>query len=212
MSDSLRERFDGYIGDLFTAEDEVLRQIKANTEQNDLPVINIQPFEGYLLGWLTRLVNARVVVEIGTLAGYSGTWIARSLPEEGRLLTVEKSSKHAEVARNNFELAGLSEKVEVLQGDAVQVLDKLTPRGPFDLVFIDADKQRYPDYLAWAAVNLRPGGLVTAHNAFRHGGVLEPDNDSDHTMRQFNEALAHDSRLDGFILPLGDGMAVGRKK
>lgn len=212
MADNLRERFDQYIGELFAPEDEILRSIKTEIERNGLPTISVQPYDGYLLAWLVRLAGVRKVVELGTLGGYSGTWIARALPDDGKLITLEKSSKHAAVARANFEKAGLSEKVEVREGDARDRLAELVDEGPFDMVFIDADKDSYVDYLEWAAGNLRSGGLVTAHNTYRGGNVLSPESDGDQMIVAFNQKLASDDRLDGFIIPIGDGMAVGVKK
>lgn len=157
-------------------------------------------------------MRARRVVEIGTLAGYSGTWMARALPDDGKLYTVEKSAKHADVARRSFEHAGLEDKVEVHQGEALAILDNLSSKGPFDLVFIDADKTGYPDYLRWAVANLRSGGVVAAHNAYRSGRIFEPETDDDRGMAAFNEALAAHPELDGIIIPMGDGMAVGVKQ
>jgi caffeoyl-CoA O-methyltransferase len=128
------------------------------------------------------------------------------------LWTLEVSSKHAAVARANFERAGLSHKVELLEGPALDSLKKIEPQGPFDFVFIDADKPGYPHYLEWAVVNLRPGGMVTAHNAFRGGRVIAPASDEDRGMIDFNRLLATDDRLFSTILAIGDGMAAGIKK
>jgi predicted O-methyltransferase YrrM len=138
--------------------------------------------------------------------------MARALPPGGRLYTLEKSSKHASVARAGFERAGVADRVELLEGDAQNSLAKLTPRGPFDMVFIDADKGRYPVYLAWAIDNLRPGGLVVAHNAFRSGLILSPDSDEDRLIDTFNRSLAAEPHLEAMILAIGDGFAVGMKK
>ena len=212
MSDEKRKQFDEYIGAVFTKEDDVLQWIQAEAQRQEMPQISIHPYEGYLLGWLIRLVGAKSIVEIGTLAGYSGVWMARALPEDGQLYTVEASSKHAAVARSSFEKAGLSDRVQVLQGDARQTLKKLIPRGPFDFVFIDANKESYPDYLAWAVDNLRSGGLVTAHNVYRHGAVLAPQSDDDCIVDGFNHTLASHPALDSMIIPLGDGVAVGVRK
>ena len=212
MSDNLREQFDAYISDLFAREDDALRWIQAETVRNALPAISVRAVEGHLLGWLTRLVGARIAVEIGVLGGYSGTWIARSLPEDGRLYAVEKVEKHAAVARAAFDYAGVGDRVELLQGDAMDVLKGLGEKGPFDLVFIDADKESYPVYLDWAADNVRSGGLVVAHNAYQQGAVLEPQSESNRAMDSFNRAMASDPRLDGMILPLYDGMAVARRR
>jgi caffeoyl-CoA O-methyltransferase len=212
MSNDLREHFEDYIGDLFAEEDDTLRWIQSEARRQDLPAISIQPQDGYLLQWLAKITGARKAVEIGTLAGYSGVWIGRGLPDDGKLYTIERSGKHAEVARASFDRAGLNGKVELFQGEALDILRKLSSRGPFDMVFIDADKASYPDYLAWAVENLRPGGVLAAHNAYRGGGVLQPENEEDRIMHQFNEILASHPRLNGFIIPLGDGMAVAFKQ
>lgn len=209
---NLNEQLDQYVTDLFAREDEVLARIRAETARQQMPAINLKPFEGRLLQFLIYALAARKVVEIGTLAGYSGVWIARALPPGGKLYTLEKSSKHAEVARASFERAGLADRVELLEGAAQDWLPKLAAKGPFDLVFIDADKGGYPGYLAWAIDNLRLGGMVAAHNAFRNGKVLAPQSDDDQMIQAFNRALADDTRLESMILAIGDGMAVGIKK
>jgi caffeoyl-CoA O-methyltransferase len=153
-----------------------------------------------------------MVVEIGTLAGYSAIWMARALPPDGKLYTIEKSSKHAQIAQASFQRAGLDKKIELREGAASDWLPKLVGQGPFDFVFIDADKEGYPDYLNWAVENLRLGGIVTAHNAFRHGAVLAPKTNEDRGMDDFNKLIASDPRLESVILAVGDGMAAGIKK
>jgi caffeoyl-CoA O-methyltransferase len=209
---NLHERLDQYVTDLYAREDDVLEWIKAETERHEMPTINLRPFEGRLLQMLIYALGARKVVEIGTLAGYSGVWIARALPPDGRLYTLEKSSKHARVAFASFERAGVEDRVELLEGAGQDLLPKLSAQGPFDLVFIDAEKSGYLDYLAWTVDNLRPGGMVTAHNALRHGQVLAPESDDDRLIHEFNQSLAADPRLESTILAIGDGMAVGIKK
>jgi caffeoyl-CoA O-methyltransferase len=211
MNDFARARLDEYVDELYVEEDDVLKNIQAEAESQQMPAISVRPFEGRLLQFLVYSTGAKKVVEIGALAGYSGTWIARALPADGKLYTLEKSSKHAAVARSSFARAGLS-NVELLEGDAPDSLKKLTAKGPFDLVFIDADKPGYPAYLAWSVENLRLGGMVAAHNAFRSGRVLAPESEDDRAMDAFNRALAAESRLESFILAIGDGMAVGVKK
>jgi caffeoyl-CoA O-methyltransferase len=201
-----------YAANLSAHEDDVLRWIEAETERNEMPTINVQPFDGRLLQFLMRAVGARKVVEIGTLAGYSAVWLARALPTDGKLFTLEKSGKHAQVARASFERAGLDGKVELLEGPALDSLKRLQSQAPFDFVFIDANKDGYPAYLDWAVENLRPGGMVAAHNAFRSGSVLAPESDEDRLMAEFNRALIANARLDSLILPVGDGMAVGIRK
>ncbi|MBI4768969.1 MAG: O-methyltransferase [Chloroflexi bacterium] len=177
--------------------------------QKGLPEISVRPEEGRFLQLLVRAVGARRAVEIGTLGGYSGTWIARGLAEGGQLLTIEKDSRHAEVARQCFALAGVAGRVEIKVGDAHDLLPGL--RGPFDFVFVDAEKSGYPAYLEWAAGALRPGGMLAAHRAFRGGRLLDPnDRDPDNeTLRAFNLRLARDPRWLATIYPGGDGMAVG---
>jgi caffeoyl-CoA O-methyltransferase len=212
LNDFTRAQLDTYVNDLFAPEDDVLQWIQAEAARQQMPAISVRPFEGRLLQFLIYASQARRVVEIGTLAGYSGTWMARALPTDGRLYTLEKSSKHAAVARASFARAGLSDRVELLEGDAQGHLRQLTARGPFDLVFIDADKGGYPGYLDWAVDNLRPGGMVVAHNAFRSGKILAPEDADDRAMGAFNAALAGHPRLEGMILAIGDGLAVGVKK
>ena len=212
MDSNLLERLDDYVNELFAPEDDALRWIQAEAERQSLPSISIQPFEGRLLQILLRSVGARKVVEIGALAGYSGVWMARALPSGGKLITLEKSSKHAAVARANFERAGVSDRVELREGDGMTLLGKLSAEGPFDFVFIDADKPSYPQYLTWTVDNLRAGGMVAAHNALRDGRVIAPESDDDRMMDAFNRALAAETRLDSFIIGVGDGMAVGIKK
>ena len=209
--DDKQQALGNYVSELFATEDDTLATIQAETRRNDMPQISLAPQEGRLLQFLVKAVQAKKVVEIGTLAGYSGTWLARALPDDGKLFTLEVSSKHAAVARANFAHAGLSQKVELLEGPALQSLNKLTSTGPFDLVFIDADKGSYPQYLDWAVENLRVGGIVTAHNAFRGGSVISPRSDDDNAMHNFNQSLATNNRLFSTIFAIGDGMAAGVK-
>lgn len=206
-----REQFEDYIAQLFAPEDDALRQANEEAHRNGMPAISVNPQDGALLQWLMRSINARTVVEIGTLAGYSGIWMARALPPGGKLYTIEKSSNHASVAQASFERAGVADMVEIVLGAGSDVLRKLGEKGPFDMVFIDADKGGYPAYLSWAVDNLRVGGIVAAHNAYRHGRLFAPESDDDRIMKTFLESLAAHPRLHGMIIPLGDGMAVGLK-
>ena len=189
MSDSLSQRYSRYVYELFVREDETLRRVREQTAARGLPQINLEPNEAKLLQMLVRLCGAKRVVEVGALAGYSGICIARALPADGRLFTIEVSSLHARVAREHFELAGLADKATVRQGAGVDVLPKLTREGPFDLMFIDADKGNYHNYLEWAAENLRLGGAVIADNAFWQGHIFDPQTDDDHAMVEFNRRL-----------------------
>lgn len=212
MALSTEELLNTYVNHLFAREDDALRRIQQGTRNQDMPTISVQPFDGKLLQMLVWALNARKVVEIGTLAGYSGTWLARALPADGRLYTLEKSSKHAAVARQHFADAGVSDRVELLEGDAQTSLDKLSAQGPFDFVFIDADKPGYPGYLEWTAANLRPGGMFAAHNAFSHGRVLAPDTDNSRAIAAFNQLVADHPQFESTIIGMGDGMTIGIKK
>ncbi len=209
------DQLSAYIGDLFASEDEALQQIRAAIPQRGLPKINIQPEEGRFLQLLVRAASAINVVEIGTLGGYSGVWIARGLAPGGRLLTLELEPRHAEVAREHFALAGVSDHVEVLVGDAHALLPTLAAEGPFDLVFIDAEKTGYLAYLEWAQEHTRIGGVIVAHNAFRAGDIVGPsDEEADEgtrVMRALNQRIAQDARLLSTIYPGGDGMVIAVK-
>ena len=202
---------EAYVNDLFAREDEVLAWIQAETRRHDMPQISLSPQEGRMLQWLAQLAGARKIVEIGTLAGYSGTWLARALPPDGVLHTLEVSSLHARVARASFARAGLEDRVQLHEGPALQSLQKLSAQGPFDLVFIDADKEGYPDYLAWSLDHLRVGGVIATHNAFRGGRVLAQGSEGDEGMHRFNRSLATEARLSSTIIAIGDGIAVGIK-
>ena len=211
MSDNLAQRLNQYVTDLFVREDEILRYVRAETEAQGLPLISLEPNEGKLLQLLVALLGAERAVEVGTLAGYSAICIARALPAQGKLSTIEYSSKHAAVARANIQYAGLADKVTVMQGAGMQVLPKLEAAGPYDLMFIDADKVNYPNYLAWAADNLRVGGAVVADNAFWGGGIFAPDTADGRGVVQFNQTLADHPQFTSTIIEVGDGMALGVK-
>ena len=212
MDEKTLDALNQYVTDLFASEDEALQWIQAETRRNEMPQISLSPQEGRLLQFLLQAVGARKVVEIGTLAGYSGTWLARGLPDDGVLYTMEFSPKHAEVARASFERAGVADKVQLFQGAALDNLKKIEGKGPFDFIFIDADKPTYPQYLTWAVDNLRPGGMVTAHNAFGGGRVADADSDFAREIHTFNQMLADEPRLFSTILSIGDGMAAGIKR
>ncbi len=207
---------DAYVEGLFAPPDEVLEAALRESRLAGLPEINVSPNEGRLLQLFTELVGARRILEIGTLGGYSAIHFARALPEEGTLISLEIDERHAEVARANVERAGLSGKVEVRVGDARKLLAALVENGegPFDLVFIDADKEGYPEYLEWTMRLSRPGSLILADNTVRGGSVLDPQDGSARATREFNERVAGDSRLSGIVLPLIreriDGITIAR--
>ena len=211
MSQNLSQRYSEYVNELFTREDATLRYVRQQTVAHGIPLISLEPNEAKLLQMLVRLCGAERVVEVGTLAGYSGICIARALPAHGKLITIEVSSVHAEVARTHIEYAGLADKVTVMQGAGIEVLPKLAGDAPYDLMFIDADKGNYHNYLAWAAENLRVGGAVVADNAFWQGYIFNPQTEDDHAMVEFNRTLAAHPQFDSTIIEVGDGIALGVK-
>ncbi len=211
MNETIKQRLHEYVDAKFVREDEVLAFVRQQTAEHGLPQINLQPHEGLMVQLFVRMCAARKVVEVGTLAGYSAIWIARALPGDGRLITIDKSSEHCRLARAHIERAGLADKVSVLQGDGRQILRKLAVEAPFDLMFIDADKVSYPHYLQWAEENLRRGGLVMAHNAFWSGQVLSPESEDDFGLVAFNQALADHPSFESTIIEVGDGIALGVK-
>ena len=207
---------DAYVEGLFVPPDEALEAALRDSRDAELPEINVSPNEGRLLQLFAELVGARRILEIGTLGGYSAIHFARALPEDGSLLSLEINERHAEVARANVERAGLTDRVEVRVGDARELLAALTENGegPFDLVFIDADKESYPEYLDWSLRLSRPGSLILADNTIRGGSVLDPQDASARATREFNERVAADPALLGIVLPLIreriDGITIAR--
>ena len=205
------ERLQRYVAELFAVEDPVLARVRARHAERELPPIHISPDEGKLLHVLVRLVAARRVLEIGSLAGYSGIWLARALPADGILTTLEIDAHHAGLARQAYEEAGVANRVRLLEGDARKILPTLEPG--FDVVFIDADKEPLPQYFEWSVQLLRSGGLLLCDNAFLHGTVVEADNDAPATegVRAFNRLAASDPRVVSAIVPLRDGIVVAVK-
>ena len=210
MDSVKRKELARYVAELFAPEDEILIGLRREIGESDLPDIYIDPEEGRLLQLLLRAVGARNVVELGTLGGYSAIWMARALPTGGRLVTVEKEPARAELARRYIARAGVDDRAEVREGDALDLLDELAAEGPFDAVFIDADKESYPRYLEWCVANVREGGLVIADNAFKGGRVLESDPEDPGVLgiQEFNRRLAGDDRLTSIVVPTRDGIAI----
>jgi len=195
---------DGYLSDLLVAPDESLEAALRASAAGGLPAIQVAANQGKLLHLLARLKEARTILEVGTLGGYSTIWLARALPPDGRLVTLELDPRHAQVARANLEHAGLAELVEIRVGPASESLAHLVAEGggPFDLVFIDADKEGYPDYLGWALRLTRPGSLIVADNVVRGGAVMDAA-DSDprvRAVRRFLEMVAAEPRLAATVI------------
>jgi caffeoyl-CoA O-methyltransferase len=206
-----------YIGERFGPEDAPLAAVARSLADAGMPAISVTAAEGKLLHLLARLRGARTILEVGTLGAYSTIWMARALPADGRVITIEADPRYAGVARRNLERAGVADRVTVRVGRGLDVLPELEREraGPFDMVFIDADKPPYLEYFEWALRLARPGTLIVADNVIRDGGVLDPANADPMVagVRRFVEALAADSRVTAVVLQTvgakgHDGMAL----
>lgn len=193
------EAVDDYIAGLFVGEDPALDGALAASREAGLPPINVAPNQGKLLHLLVRALGARTVLEVGTLAGYSTIWLARALPEDGHVVTLELEPRHAEVARGNLERAGLDGMVSVRVGRALDTMAELAKEGagPFDFVFIDADKQSNADYFEWALRLTRPGSVIVVDNVVRDGAVVDEDNvdPAIEGTRRLNARMADEPRV-----------------
>ena len=212
---------DEYLVRKLVKPDEALDKALTESDRGGLPAINVSPCHGKLLNLIARMIGARRILEIGTLGGYSTIWLARALPPTGRLITLEFLQKHADIARRNIERAGLQDRVDIRVGRALDTLPVIAEESPepFDLVFMDADKENNQDYLQWAIKLSRPGTVIITDNVVRDGRVTDPGN-RDPTVvgtRRFLDALADERRLsataiqtvgskgwDGFTLAIVD--------
>jgi predicted O-methyltransferase YrrM len=190
---------DRYLDDLLVGHDAALEAALQASVAAGLPPINVAPTQGKLLNLLARIRGARMILEIGTLGGYSTIWMARALPADGKLVTLEIDAKHAEVARANVARAQLAQRVEVRLGRALDTLAQLGAEGagPFDLTFIDADKANIPAYFKWALQLSRPGSLIVVDNVVRDGAVIEAGSvdASVQGVRRLNELMASEPRV-----------------
>ncbi len=199
MSQELWTSVDRYITDTLIPADPVLEAALIASTDAGLPPIAVAPNQGKWLMILAQIVGAQSILEMGTLGGYSTIWLARALPPDGSLVTLEADPKHAEVARANIALAGFADKVEVRLGKALETLPEIAAEGlsPFDFIFIDADKGNYPGYLEWALKLSRPGTLIIADNVVRDGAVIDAANPDPAVqgVRRMNEIIASEPRL-----------------
>jgi predicted O-methyltransferase YrrM len=195
---------DSYAAGLLIPPDPALDSALAACAAAGLPAISVSPLQGKFLHLLARIQGARSILEIGTLGGYSTIWLARALPASGRLVTLESDPKHAGVARANLERAGLSGIVGLRVGRALDTLPQVAAdaRGPFDLVFIDADKAGIPEYFGWALRLTRPGSVIVVDNVVRNGAVVDASSEdpSVRGVRRFNEILAAEARVSATTL------------
>ncbi len=207
-----------YIESLYAPEDEGLRGIRERLISANRWGVNIGGNEGKILQLLISVSRASNVVEIGTLFGYSAVWMARALPAGGHLFTIERDRECARMARTAFEECNVADRVTLLEGEALEILVALTAQGPFDMVFIDANKSAYPHYLEWAAMNVCSGGLIVADNTLLGGYVAESEKPESLSraqyteMRKFNDLIAHDDRFFGTILPTDEGLTVAIRR
>jgi caffeoyl-CoA O-methyltransferase len=208
---------DDYISNLFEKEDSSLKATEQSIIDSKIPAISISPNQGKFLQILARTNNAKKILEIGTLAGYSTIWLARALPKNGKLITLEYEPLHARVAQKNIEHAGLESIVEIREGKALDLLPKLVEEGagPFDMIFIDADKAPYKEYFDWSLKLSRSGTLIVADNVIREGKVLDAKSTDEmvNGVKRFNAALAANPAVTATIIQTvgskeHDGMAL----
>ncbi len=211
----ITEEIYSYINDKFTLEDEFLKNLQKESLSLGFPDISISPQQVSFLGFILKTINAKYVLEIGSLAGYSAIAMARELPVDGKLITVEIDKERADfISRKTIE-AGLGNIIEVVNADALEFLRNYKPDFKFDLVFVDADKQGYVDYLNYAIPLLRKGGIFAADNALAFGEIAksESDNRTEEVLavRAFNDALAANPNLKSSLVTIGDGLAMSVK-
>jgi predicted O-methyltransferase YrrM len=204
MTKEVWEAVDNYLDKMLIPHDSVLDDALAAAAAAKLPAIQVSAVQGKLLHLLARILGARNILEIGTLGGYSTIWMARALPEGGRIITLEADPKHAEVARKNFARAGIEGKVELRLGKALDTLPKVAAdgRGPFDMCFIDANKSNMPEYFEWSLKLSRKGSVIIADNVVREGAILDANSkDADiQGIRRFLEMVGKEKRVSGTAL------------
>jgi predicted O-methyltransferase YrrM len=204
MNEELWTKVDDYLVSLLTSPDDALDAALADSAAAGLPEINVAPNQGKLLEILARMHGSRRILEIGTLGGYSTIWLARSLPVDGELISLELESKHAEVARTNIDRTGLGRMVEIQVGPAVASLRNLVAEEvePFDFIFIDADKEGYPEYLILSLQLSRPGTVIVADNVVRNGAVVDPASSDERVrgVRRFLELVAAEPRVEATVV------------
>jgi caffeoyl-CoA O-methyltransferase len=217
MENEIFEHVDQYIRDLVGKEDDALRSADKSIQESNIPPISVSANQGKFLQVLAKSCNAKKILEIGTLVGYSTIWMARALPKNGKLISLEYEPLHARVAKNNIEKAGLNSIVDIRVGKALDLLPTLVANneGPFDMIFIDADKTPYKEYFQWSLKLSRPGTLIIADNVIRDGKVMDPNATDEMVIgaRRFNAFLAESKEVTATILQtvgakMHDGMAI----
>mgnify|MGYP003630103342 CR=1 FL=1 len=207
-----------YLDEVFGKEDEHLENLMPRAIEAGIPDIAVSPSVGRLLNLMVKTLGARTIVEVGTLAGYSGTWMARGLPDNGTLITIEPEAMHADISQQGFDDAGLTDRVRIVRESGLDALPKLISElgeGSVDVVFLDAIKVEYPDYLPFAKKLLRSGGLLIADNAIGSGEWSVVDPAGSHPNRdgvdRFNRMVAADPDFDASCVPIREGVLIARK-
>lgn len=221
MNDLLWTKVDRYLANALLPKDLILEEVLRSSEAADIPSIQVSALQGKLLMLLVQAQGARRILEIGTLAGYSTIWLARGLPDGGRIVTLEADAHHAQIAQSNIAKAGYANKVELRLGRALKTLPILANEriGPFDFVFIDADKKHIPEYFDWSLKLSRPGSLIVVDNVVRDGQVVDLANREANIagVRSFLERVGQDPRVEATAMQTvgmkgHDGFAVVRVK
>jgi len=200
-----------YMTNIFPVEDDLLRNLRREAIEAGIPEIQISPEQGAFMQVLLRGMGARRVIEVGTLGGYSSIVMARALPEDGRVVTIERDPLRAEFAAAQARRAGLETKIDIRTGSGIDVLEReLAGTGPYDFAFIDADKPGYVRYLELIYPMMRTGGLIAGDNALAWGQIANADTDDPSVlgMQAFNRAVAEHAGLQGSLVPIGDGMCL----
>lgn len=206
-----------YISSLYATEDITLTSIQKSINNNGIRAINVSPLEGRILQILLQIHQSKKVVEVGTLAAYSTTWIARALPDGGILYSFEKDEVVAKIARQNLTGSDVENKVTIISGDAHEKLKTIENDGPFDAIFIDAEKSGYVKYLEWADRNIRKGGLIIADNTLQAGNITKTQFENKreektiNAIKAFNEAISNKQKYSSIIIPTSEGLSISIK-
>jgi len=207
-----------YLDKVFGRYDSLLISIQKQSKKEGTERMQLSPYEGQILYCLALLIQARKIVEIGTLYGYSTTYLSRALPSNGTLFTCDSSKERHKWAKNAFKTYPEYKKIKWITGPALETLPSLKSQNPFDMVFIDADKNNYGKYLTWAENNLRKGGIVVADNTFLFGSVYDSSLHSEHSIKtveiikNFNKRLSDSSQVTGAMIPTSEGLTIAIKK
>ncbi len=217
MDTTIFEQVDGYIGQLLAPEDSALISTLQSLASNNIDNASISPVQGKLLQVLAKMCNAKNILELGTLGGYSTIWLARAVSQNGKVVSIEYSEEHALIAQNNIKNAGLENTVEIRVGNALDILPQIAAEqlAPFDMIFIDADKPPYVEYFEWALKLARPGTIIVADNIIRNAKVLDANSTDEKVkgVQRFNTWLSNCTQVTATILQtVGakeyDGMAI----